>query len=423
MVTAFERLVTRIDSSPGAVDAPAGPLCEAAAEVQRPRRLTIFQVHQKTSLSTGSVQQMMQAARGLASRGHEVVTVTRPAQALEMATASAGLTHVTLPFRHYLDLRTVTGLRRLIGRWEPDVIHVHKGLAHWLVLAALMGNRSTALIVNRGVTFPLTRWNRAKYRTPRVDRIVTVCEAVREVIATSGGVDRQRIDVVYAGTDVVRFDRNHAEPARIRRELGIPLDAFVILQAGTRAWKGWRDVVDAFVTLRTRVPGARLLMVGHDSDTTLRQVREHVRARELDHDVHVLGYRSDLEHLMAAADVTVDASWDGTGITGTIRESMAIGTAVVATDCGGNRELLSSSDLGWLIPPRDHEALVGALSEVASSAERRASVAANAQRLVRERLSVDRRIDRLEAIYDECVAARGPAAVAHPRRRQAGLTG
>lgn len=384
-------------------------------------RLTIFHLHQKTSLSTGSVQQMIQAAEGFRNRGHRVLVVTRPSCDLQSLLEGRDVATRQLPFRHLLDVRTILGLRRLIAELEPDLIHVHKGLPHWLALVALSGNRSCGLVANRGVSFPLTPLNRAKYRSTRTDRVVAVCESIRETLIRSGRIAEHKIEVVYAGTDMTRFDSARVDPKRFRTEMELPADAFVILQTGTRDWKGWRDVVDAFAELRSTVPHARLVIAGHDSDERERRVREYLALRELTEVTRVVGYRSDMEQVIAAADVLVDASWAGTGITGTVREAMALGTAVVATDCGGNREIVSGPDMGWLVAPRNHTALLGALRECASDPRRRASIGRAAAAQVRSRFSIERRLDRLESIYNDVVASR-KLGTTRTRRLAAGVT-
>lgn len=366
---------------------------------------------------------MIQAAAGLHDRGHRVTTITRRSEALATHLASLGVESRFLPFRNLVDAGTILGLRRMIRELRPDVIHVHKGLAHWMALVAVTGNPIPALIVNRGVSFPLTPLNRGKYRSSRTDRIITVCDTIKQIIRTSGRIDPDKIEVVYAGTDMSRFDRSRVDPVRFRERESIPHDAFVVFQSGTRAWKGWREVVDAFDSIRSKIPAARLLIAGHDSDDRERLVRDYLSEKGLQGVVHVLGYRDDIEEVIAASDITVDASWEGTGITGTIRESMAIGTPVIATDCGGNRELLTRAELGWLIPPRDHDALVSALLEAAGDPDRRAAVARAAALQVRNTLSIERRIDRLEQIYAECVAARQSGSVTSARARTASRQG
>lgn len=349
---------------------------------------------------------MMQAAGGLRARGHRVTAVTPPSAEIAEYGATLGIEMESGRFSGLFDLATVLRLRRIITQKKPDVLHVHKGLAHWLALVALIGNPLPALITNRGVSFPLTPFNRGKYRSSRTDRVITVCEAIKDVIRISGKVDPKKIEVVYAGTDMTRFDRNRVDPVRFRKREGIPADAFVILQSGTRDWKGWKQGVDAFEALRARVPDSRLMMVGNDGADREAAVRSYLLERDLSDVTHFLGYRSDIEEVIAASDVTVDASWDGTGITGTIRESMAIGTAVIATDCGGNRELIRDSSLGWLIEPQQHSQLVDALRQAAADPEKRMCIAREAARFVRPNFSIDRRIDRLESIYLSAAQAR-----------------
>ena len=71
-----------------------------------------------------------------------------------------------------------------------------------------------------------------------------------------------------------------------------------------------------------------------------------------------------MPNVFASCDLVVDASWAGTGITGTIREAMAMRKPVIATDCGGNRELVSSPEVGWLIPAKEVAPLARAIAEV-----------------------------------------------------------
>jgi len=114
-----------------------------------------------------------------------------------------------------------------------------------------------------------------------------------------------------------------------------------------------------------------------------------------------------MPNVFASCDLVIDASWAGTGITGTIREAMAMQKPVIATDCGGNRELVSSPEVGWLIPAKDVAALTRAIAAVIGDAERRARVAANAREHVAEGFSKELRIARLEELYGNVLRARG----------------
>ena len=360
--------------------------------------MKIFQVLEFNQFNTGSVHQMFQAAVGLRERGHDVTVVSRPDPIMEARAAEKGVAFRGFPFRHQFDFATVRRLRRLIRRERPDVIHVHKGVAHALALAATWRDPVGAFVVNRGVSFPLDLFNRGKYRTHRVDRVVTVCQQIKDVIVESGKLPGDKVEVVYAGTDVTLFDPAKWDPRAFRREKSIPDDRFVVAQVGVRDWKGWKELIQA-----VRVLDVHLLLIGCRHDAEKDEVMSYAREAGIADRVTAVEYRSDMPNVFASCDVVVDASWAGTGITGTIREAMAMAKPVVATDAGGNRELVSSSDVGWLIPMKDVPAITNALREVIADPAR---TSAAARKHVVRGYSKELRITRLEELYSSILRSK-----------------
>jgi glycosyltransferase involved in cell wall biosynthesis len=362
--------------------------------------MRIFQILEFNQFDTGSVHQMFQAAAGLRERGHEVTIVSRPGAALAAKAAEHGVRFEGLAMRNAFD---VVSARKLAGLLRgADVVHVHKGVAHSLALMATLTQPVGAFVVNRGVSFPLDRWNGAKFRTSRVDRIVTVCEQIRGVIIESGRLPPEKVEVVYAGTDVAQFDPAKWDPRAFRREKAIPDDRFLVAQIGVRDWKGWRELTDAIVA----IPGVHLAFIGARKESERREVGQYAHERGIADRVTVVEVRGDMPNVFASCDLVVDASWAGTGITGTIREAMAMQKPVIATDCGGNRELVSSPDVGWLIAPKSVAALTRAIAEVIDDPTHSARVAANARAHVVRGFSKELRITRLEQLYGAITASK-----------------
>ena len=368
--------------------------------------MRIFQILEFNQFNTGSVHQMFQAAAGLRERGHEVTIVSRPDAVLQSKSEDTGVAFVGLSMRSEFDFGSARKLSRLIRESKPDVIHVHKGVAHALALAATYTRPVGAFVVNRGVSFPLDFWNRPKFRTRRVDRIVTVCEQIRRVVIDSGKLPPQKVDVVYAGTDVNVFDPQKWDRRAFRREKNIPADAFLIAQVGVRDWKGWKELVDAFAGVHRGGRASHLALIGCLNDDESREVLDYARSRGVSEHVSAVEYRSDMPNVFASCDLVVDSSWAGTGITGTIREAMSMGRPVIATDCGGNAELVSSPDVGWLVRPKDVRALSTAIGEVISDPARAARVGQAARRRVVSGFSKEKRIEKLEALYAEILSTK-----------------
>ena len=363
--------------------------------------MRIFQILEFNQFNTGSVHQMFQAAAGLRERGHDVTIVSRPDGVLEEKTRAADVAFVGLPMRNEFDLASAWKLSRLFRESKPDVVHVHKGVAHSLALAATFVQPVGAFVVNRGVSFPLDVWNRIKYRTRRVDRVVTVCEQIKEVIVASGGLSPEKVEVVYAGTDVALFDPERRDPRAFRQEKGINDDRFLIAQVGVRTWKGWKELVDAVASILPSHPHVHLALIGCRDQSERDEVAVYAKERGIAEHVTPVEYRDDMPNVFASCDLVVDASWAGTGITGTIREAMAMRKPVIATDCGGNRELVSSPEVGWLIPSKEVTPLARAIAEVIDDEPRRMAVAANAREHVVRGFSKELRITRLETLYRE----------------------
>lgn len=379
-------------------------ICQEAYHTDTAMR--VIHILEKNRFDTGSVLQMFQAASGLRERGHSVLIVSREGETLRQRSEQAGIEFVAMPLRNAADLGSIRALRRLIRERRPDVIHVHKGVAHSNALAATWRDRVPAFVVNRGVSFPLTIWNRAKYRTPRVDRIVTVCEDIRQVVMRSGRIEPGRVVVVYAGVDTSEFHPDRWDPAEFRREKGIDDEAFLIAQVGVRDWKGWKELIRSFARVHAQHPRTRLTLIACKSPEQQQEVLRYASSQAVGDAVIPVESRTDMARVLSAADCVVDASWAGTGITGTIREAMALRKPVIATDCGGNRELVSSPEVGWLIPRRDEERLAGAVLEVIQDPVRAEAVATRAMQHVRAGFSRDQRLDALESLYREILLSR-----------------
>jgi len=362
--------------------------------------LRIVQALEKNRLTTGSVVQMLEAARGMAARGHRVTVVSRPGGDLEDACARAGLELLPLALSSEFDVRSMLAWRRMMKAAPPHIVHVHKGRPHSLALGAAAGlGPHPVLVVNRGVSFPLDFFNKWKYRHPRVGAVVCVAEAIREIVIASGGLPPDKVHTLHAGTDTTRFDPRRVEVGAVRRELGLAPGDLLVGQVSVRDWKGWRELMEAFSRVADAHPRARLLLVGCEPEAERDKVVTAARELGLAGRLLTLPYRSDMPQVLGACDIVADASWAGTGITGTIREAMAMERAVVATDCAGNRELVLDGEVGFLVPQKDVSALASALNHLLADPGLRERFGRAARTRVLKAFSTKVRLDRLEELY------------------------
>lgn len=305
-------------------------------------------------------------------------------------------------FRGAVDPWGAARLARLLRDERVEVIHAHKGGGRTLALLARCLGPGPPLVVNRGVSFPMARASRWLDASPLVARIVAVCRAIRDDLVRQG-LPAAKIEVVYSGTDTDRFDPARVDGTPVRRELGLGPGTLLVTQIGVREPKGNDDVLAAFARVRAARPEARLLLVGARPGKRAALDRL-VRELGLRDAVTVWGYRDDVPEILAASDVSVDGSHEGLGITGTLRESLAMATPVVATAAMGNPELVGHETEGLLVPPRDPAALAEAvLRLLADPAWARALGRAGRRRVV-EGFSTQVKVERLEALYARVAA-------------------
>jgi glycosyltransferase involved in cell wall biosynthesis len=308
--------------------------------------------------------------------------------------------------RKPLDPRGIWGIARLIARERPDIVHCQKGRARTLAMAAGLLVRLPVLVLNRGVSFPVGRWHRMGYTTPRVAVIVAVCESIKRGLVAAG-VPAAKIEVIYSGTDLARF-HPQVDGSAIRRRLDLGPEHFLVTQVGVRSWRGNTDVLRAMVRVRAEAPQARLLFVGAPAGEI---DGWGARAREagLGGSVTIWGHRDDIPEILAASDLAVDASYAGLGLTGSIREALAVETPVVATDLEGMPELVVDGETGLLVPPRNPEALAQAMLRVIDNPARARAMARAGRKRVEAHFSLAVKVERTEALYRRLLADRARA--------------
>jgi len=366
--------------------------------------LRILQLYPKDDYFTGAAIQLRELAQGLRQRGHDVVVATRPSQVWAETAAQLGVTHYAMPMASEVDLRSVRQLARILKAHRIQIVHAQKGKARTLAMMAGLFVRIPVLILNRGVSFPLDPFNRLGYTTRRVTAIVAVCESIKRGLVASG-VPAEKIEVIYSGTDTDRFHPG-VDGNAVRKELGLSPDHFLITQIGVRSRKGNDDVIDAMARVTAQAPHTRLLIVGARRPASL---EERAQARGLGEVVRVLGYREDIPEILQTSDCCVDASWAGHGLTGTLREALAVETPAIATDLEGNPELVRSGVTGLLFPSRDVHALADRILRLAAEPEWARALGRAGRALVLAQFSTRVKVERTEALYQRLLATREEA--------------
>ena len=163
-------------------------------------------------------------------------------------------------------------------------------------------------------------------------------------------------------------------------------------------------MLKAFARVVREHPETMLLIVG---DGPLRSSMEAL-AQELGLGrVRFLGIRRDVPELMNAADAYVMSSaWEG--MANVLLEASATGLPIVVTDVGGNREVVVDGKTGFLVPPKDPEALAQAMLRLmALPKEERARMGRAARQYIETYYSLDKVVEQWEELYHKLLTRKG----------------
>jgi glycosyltransferase involved in cell wall biosynthesis len=229
-------------------------------------------------------------------------------------------------------------------------------------------------------------------------RVVCVCQAVLQSHVSRLPWAARRFVTVANGISPAPHTRPRES---LRRELGIPLDVPLALNVGSLTWqKAQAGLLEAMASKRTEAAALHLVIAG---DGPLgAELAARRTALGLESRVHLLGARSDVADLMAAADLFVLSSVRE-GLSVTLLEAMRAGRPAVVTDVGGNAEAVASGVTGIVVPKEDREALAGALASLASDPALRQAMGAAAEARWRARFTAERMVRETEALYREAL--------------------
>jgi len=233
-------------------------------------------------------------------------------------------------------------------------------LGRWLDLPVTVTLRGTEVPQSRKPAL-VTKLKRVFHDA---DRIISVSDSLRQ-LAYSLGLENRRGQVVGNGVDAVRF--SPVDRMTARQRFGVAETAKVLITVGGLVErKGFHRVIDCLPALLIKHPELHYLIVGGpcpEGDMTY-ALKQQVDTLGLHERVHFLGPISpdELKWPLSAANVFV-LSTRNEGWANVILEAMACGVPVVASDVGGNAEVVSSPELGAIVPFDDQAALTAALDQ------------------------------------------------------------
>lgn len=298
------------------------------------------------------------------------------------------------------------GLRGLIKRYEPDVVHTHLFDPSLIGLTAAKSlGKKTVLTRHHSdavhqIASPLKRrfyLGLDKYISNRSDHIIAPSRMVHDILVETEGIDSRKVSIIPYGQTTERFDAVSDEKvAAVRDELGMSDELSLVFVSRLFDRKGHIYLFAALSAMIRDGFKATLYLVG---DGEYQAVLEQ-KATELGIAEHVrfLGWRNDALTIVAASDVVVHPSLED-ALSSAVIEAIMLGKPIVATDISGVRDSLDDGKYGEIVPPADAEGLRAGLERVLADIETARDRAKHGRLYLLEYMDAKRVADEHLAIY------------------------
>ncbi len=294
------------------------------------------------------------------------------------------------------DLAAAKKLAKLCREEGYDVIHAQFPRENMIAIQARMLGSGAEVVFTAHLTnaqpIHWRIWNRIF--TPKNRCVIAVCNAGRQVLMENG-VPEEKIQVIYNGIDPDQAVPHDRMPLA---EFGIGQEPVAIMLTRFSPEKGLAFLCQALHELRRKYSRPFRVLLCGDGDQ-LPEIRDLVKHYELEDVVVFAGFRTDTKALLAASDLYMNTS-ENEAMSFAILEAMAQGLPLLATDVGGNRELVETGGTcGLLAGYGDPEGFSAALEQLLESETLRKTLGAQARKKTEEEFNLTRLLDQVCSTY------------------------
>ncbi|MEB3754422.1 glycosyltransferase [Acinetobacter sp. MD2(2019)] len=252
-------------------------------------------------------------------------------------------------------MHSLQAMKQLLQRFQPDVVHAH--MFHAIVFARLLRTHLQIPYLISTAHSKAIGGQLRKFLYRLSDRFsdlnTNVSEEATAFFVAQNAFSATKSVSVTNGIDTQKFQFSPQIRQQMRQQFQLMDNVPVFMAVGRlNPAKDYPNLIAAFALLHAKHPQAKLFIVGEGEQRS--GLEQQVHKLGLQNQIHFLGARPDVNALLSMADVFVLASaWEGFGLV--VAEAMSCERVVVATDCGGVKEVLAQPE--WLVEPQNTQML------------------------------------------------------------------
>lgn len=311
--------------------------------------------------------------------------------------------YIELDIKRILSIKSILGIWRLfryLRRKEIDIIQTFFFDATIIgVLTARMAGVKRIISSRRDLGF---------WYTPNLIRVLKVINkmtlrilansyAVKQHTIKYEKVESRKIDVIRNGIDLNQFEGTLPKK-NFRKFYNIPADDFIVGIVANLNRQVKR--IDVFINMALEVlkvmPNVSFQIVGNGH--LRKKLEKFAKKNDSLNKIMFLGKKEGIYSIIKNWDIGVLSS-DSEGFSNSIIEYMSVGLPVVATDVGGNKEIIRADINGILVPPGDYRSMAKKVCSILKNSLKRSRMSANAKKLIEQEYAWNVKIAEIEQYY------------------------
>jgi len=228
---------------------------------------------------------------------------------------------------------------------------------------------------------------------------LTVSEDLIREIRESFNLGDDNFQAIINGVDTEKFKPDKKIGAQIRQDLNLSNSDILIGSVGRLVEvKNYKSLINAFSLICHEQPHVHLVLAG--SGPERKSLENQINHYQLNKRIHLLGRRDDIPRIMNAIDIFVLPSFSE-GLSNTLLEAMSCGTPVIASDVGGNGEIIVPQITGYLYESNNDNGLANLLGKLVNNPKHIQQLSELAREHILVNYSLSSMVNNYEAVYSK----------------------
>ncbi|MBR6253294.1 MAG: glycosyltransferase [Clostridia bacterium] len=305
------------------------------------------------------------------------------------------------------DIGAIGKLKKIIKEEKPNIVHTHASLSARIAARSLKGCKiiytrhcdfEPSSMYNNGLVRKLNGWFNKKY----ADSIIATSEHAKENLVKQG-IDESLITTISNGFDghmIIGAQQRDA----IRQKYGITSDEVVIgYLARLVELKGHKYLIDSAKILKEKYKDTKfkvLIMGSGDYEQTL---KEYAKQNGVEDIVIFTGFITNTEEMLNIVDIQVNCSYLSETTNLALIEGLSLGIPSVATNIGGNSQIVKDNVNGYVVPIQDPEKMAESIYLITKDPERYSQMKNEAKRIFEEEFNSKVFAKNIEKVYERII--------------------